>query len=287
MPGAVHAVALTSAVLLAMATIFIRHGLRNGDAATGFWISVVVGTVGLWMGVVLTGGTGPVSAVSAVFFVLAGLIGTMGGRLLRFVAIDRVGPSTAVALINLNPLIAAAIAILLLGERAALATVVGTVAIVLGTVLLSASGHRAGFRPRDLALPLLSAVCFGLVAILRKLGLAGAGALTGSAINVTTALVAYGAFLLASGRRDVLAWRSEGVLFFVAAGVAENAAVLLYIVALGMGTVSVVAPLYGASPIFVLIFSFFFLRGVEVLTRRVVGGTVLIVLGVYLVTAWR
>ena len=55
--------------------------------------------------------------------------------------------------------------------------------------------------------------------------------------------------------------------------------------ALGLGTVSVVTPLYGASPIFVLLLSFFFLRGVEALSGRVVAGTLLIVLGVYLITA--
>jgi drug/metabolite transporter (DMT)-like permease len=39
------------------------------------------------------------------------------------------------------------------------------------------------------------------------------------------------------------------------------------------------------SPIFVLLLSFLFLRGIERLTARVVVGTVLIVLGVYLITA--
>ena len=59
----------------------------------------------------------------------------------------------------------------------------------------------------------------------------------------------------------------------------------LNVVALSLGTVSVVAPLYGTAPIFVLFLSFFFLRGVEALSGRVVLGTLLIVLGVYLITA--
>jgi len=71
----------------------------------------------------------------------------------------------------------------------------------------------------------------------------------------------------------------------VAAGAAENGAVFMNVVALSLGTVSVVAPLYGTAPIFVLFLSFFFLRGVETLSRRLVLGTLLIVLGVYLITA--
>jgi uncharacterized membrane protein len=234
---------------------------------------------------VVTGGPGPVSTTALGYFVLAGLLGTVAGRLFRFFAIERVGASVATALINLNPMIATILAIVLLGERVTVPIVVGTLVIVLGTVLLSLSGQHVGFRPRLLWLPILSAACFGMVSILRKLGLGGAGPLIGTALNVTTAAVAFAAFMLATGQRDALISRGRPLAYFVAAGLMENAAVFLNIVALGMGTVSVVTPLYGSSPIFVLLLSFFFLRGVEILTARVVAGTVLIVLGIYLISA--
>jgi len=226
-----------------------------------------------------------VSAKALGYFVLAGLVGTVAGRLFRFVAIERVGASVAAAVINLNPMIATILAILLLGERVTMPIVVGTLVIMLGTVLLSLSGGRVGFAPRLLWLPILSATCFGMVSILRKLGLGGAGPIIGTALNVTTAAVAFGGFMLATGQRDALFVRGRPLAYFAAAGLMENVAVFLNIVALGMGTVSVVTPLYGSSPIFVLLFSFLFLRGVEVLTARVVAGTLLIVLGIYLISA--
>jgi len=49
--------------------------------------------------------------------------------------------------------------------------------------------------------------------------------------------------------------------------------------------VSVVSPHYASAPIFVLFLSFFFLRGIEALSGRVIAGTLLIVGGVYLITA--
>jgi uncharacterized membrane protein len=52
-----------------------------------------------------------------------------------------------------------------------------------------------------------------------------------------------------------------------------------------MGAVSVVAPLQNVTPIFVLFLSIIFLRGIEVLNARVVAGTLLIVLGAWLITA--
>jgi len=284
MPQTMHILALAGALCSAAATIFIRQGLRGSEPYAGFWINLVVGTIGLWAAVIFTG-LGHVSIRGALFFVLAGLIGTVGGRLLRFFAIEKVGASIAAALINLNPFVASALAIALLGEHITLPIVVGTVVIVAGTTLLSIGGKRLGFRSGQLALPLLSAVCFGVVAVLRKLGLSGTGAVVGSAINVTTALVAFTAFLLASGRPEVMVCRGRSLAHFTAAGLLENAGVFMNVVALSLGTVSVVTPLYGTAPIFVLFLAPFFLRDVETLSGRVILGTLLIVLGVYLITA--
>jgi uncharacterized membrane protein len=61
--------------------------------------------------------------------------------------------------------------------------------------------------------------------------------------------------------------------------------VFMTVLALSVGTVSVVAPLASVAPIFVLVLSFFFLRGIEILTARIVMGTLMIVAGVWLLTA--
>jgi len=285
MPQTLHLLALGGAFFSALATIYIRQGLRASDPYAGFFVNVVVGTVSLWIAVIATGGLGHVSPRGALFFICAGLIGTVGGRLLRFVAIEKVGASIAAALINLNPFVSSALAIALLGESITVPIVIGTVVIVVGTTLLSLGGKRLGFRLGQLALPLLSAVCFGGVAVLRKLGLSDTSAVVGSAINVTTALVAYTAFLLASGRPEIMVCRGRSLAYFAVAGLAENVGVFMNVVALSMGRVSVVTPLYGTAPIFVLVLAPFFLRDVERLTTRVVMGTLLIVFGVYLITA--
>ncbi len=285
MPQTLHLLALGGAFFSALATIYIRQGLRASDPYAGFFVNVVVGTVSLWIAVIATGGLGHVSPRGALFFMCAGLIGTVGGRLLRFVAIEKVGASIAAALINLNPFVSSALAIALLGESITVPIVIGTVVIVVGTTLLSLGGKRLGFLLGQLALPLLSAVCFGVVAVLRKLGLSDTSAVVGSAINVTTALVAYTAFLLASGRPEIMVCRGRSLAYFAVAGLAENVGVFMNVVALSMGRVSVVTPLYGTAPIFVLVLAPFFLRDVERLTTRVVMGTLLIVFGVYLITA--
>jgi uncharacterized membrane protein len=286
MPLPTYAIlALVSAVCSASATVLIRHGLRDSDAYTGFWINVVVGVIGLWSAVFLIVPDATFDLRAIPFFVLSGLLGTVVGRLARFVAIDKVGAPVAASINNLNPFISTGLAILLLGEQITLPILVGTAVIVFGTVLLSLSGKVVGFKLRHLVYPFLAATCFGVVAIIRKLGLSQTGPLVGAAINTTTAMIAFTAFLLVSGQRQAMRYRGPGLWFFIAAGAAENAGVCLSIVALSLGDVSIVAPLSGTAPLFVLLLTVAFLQGVERLTWRIVVGSTLIVLGVVLLTA--
>ena len=100
--------------------------------------------------------------------------------------------------------------------------------------------------------------------------------------NVTAALIAFSAFLLVSGNRHAVVCNGRSLWYFIAAGAAENTGVFLTLIALNLGTVSIVAPLSGAAPLFVLLMSFVFLKDVETLSGRVILGIVLLVLGVYL-----
>ena len=287
MSGTVAALAFTSALLSAVATVLIRAGLQRYGPFTALWINMLVGTLGLWLAVALTGGPGHPSFRSLAFFMLAGLIGTFIGRLLRFMSIETAGPSISAALVNLNPLVSTGLAVLLLGEHVTLPLLAGTLVTIAGTTLLSLGGRAVGVRPVLLLLPLGSACCFGTVAVLRKMALDGAGVVIGAAANVTMAFVAFTLFLLASRQHDAMRCRGRSLVYFVGAGLAENLGVFLVLVALGFRAVSVVAPLTIISPIFVLLLSFTFLRGLEILNARLVLGTVLIVLGVYLITAFK
>jgi len=281
------ALALASALCSALATVLISRGLLRYGPYTGAWVNVAVGTVCVWIAVILGGGVGHPNAAGIAYFALAGVIGTFGGRLLRFLSIETVGASMSAALINLSPLVASILAIIVLGEEVTAPIVIGTLVIVAGTTLLSAGGRSTGIRLVALLLPLMSAMCFGVVAILRKIGLSGMTPVFGFAVNVTAALVAYTAFLVASGQCALMFCRGRSLVYFMMAGVAENVGVFLLLEGLSIGTVSVVAPLASVSPIFVLALSFLFLRGIDILNRRIVLGTLLIVSGVYLITALR
>ena len=76
----------------------------------------------------------------------------------------------------------------------------------------------------------------------------------------------------------------RSLLYFIGGGIAENAGVFLVLVALGFGDVSVVSPLTGTAPLFVLFLAYLFPSGAGKLNGRIVLGAVLIVLGVMLLS---
>jgi uncharacterized membrane protein len=180
--------------------------------------------------------------------------------------------------------VATGLAIVLLGEHVTLPILGGTLVIVVGTILLSLSGRYVGFRPRHLVYPFIAASCFGTVAIVRKLGLSTAGPLFDAAINVTAALLASTSFVAASGNLGSLRCDRRSLLWFVAGGIAENTGVFLVLLALGGGDVSVVIPLAGTAPLFVLLIAYLFPSESNRLNWRVILGAMLIVLGVVLLT---
>ncbi len=252
-----HVMALSSALCTASATILIQRGLRGSSFYAGAWINVVVGAIAAWSAAAWLVPVEEFTWRAVPYFALSGLIGTTGGRLFRILAIEKVGAPVASAVNNMTPLVASGLAILLLGEHVTLPIIAGTLVIVAGTILLSLSGRLVGFRVRDLAYPFIAASCFGTVQILRKLGLASAGPLLGATINVTAALIG---------------------------GIAENGGVFLLLLALGFGDVSVVIPLAGSAPLFVLGLAYLIPSERGKLGWRIVAGVALIVLGVGLLS---
>jgi uncharacterized membrane protein len=276
---------LGSALFSAIGTMLIQRGLRRSNFYAGFWLNVAVGVVGLWCAVLLFVPPSEWDWSGLPYFIVSGVVGTACGRLFRVAAIEKVGAPVAAAISNLAPLIATALAIVLLHERVTLAILTGTLVIVGGTVLLSLSGKQIGFPRKYLIYPFLAATCFGLVQIVRKMGLSGAGPVFDAALNTTAALVASSAFMVASGNWRALKVDRGSFGFLVSGGAFENLGVLLVIVALGYGEVSVVSPLSATAPLFVLALALIFPSDAPKIGWRVASGIVLIVLGVFLLTS--
>ena len=76
----------------------------------------------------------------------------------------------------------------------------------------------------------------------------------------------------------------KGWLFVALAGCASTWGVTFWFLALGKAPAILVAPLAGTSPLFALVMTLIFLRGVERVTMRTFIGTLMVIIGVALIT---
>jgi len=144
-------------------------------------------------------------------------------------------------------------------------------------------GSQGKFRKLDLYIPILAALCFGLADPIRKLGLDLMDSpILGAAIGSTTALVCL-TFLMAYKGKVSLPIKEKGAIYFVISGLIYSLALVALFFALRFGRVVFVTPLTGTSPLFVLLFSHIFFKGIEKVTPFLVIGGILIVTGSALV----
>ncbi|WP_299262861.1 EamA family transporter [Halorientalis sp.] len=293
-PPVVYALALLPAVLWGLGPIFDKRGMAAGGSATQAAIVVVVIDTGLyWLALLATSWPNPLSGLTldlVVVFTVAGLFGTAIGRILVFAGVERVGASINSAGISTRPLFATLLALGFLGEPLGPLTGVGVVVLVCGLIVLTYSkgGDVSGWRPRDVLLPVSAAAVFGTGNVLRRFGFGDttATALQAVTINETAALVALAAYVVATRKTDVLSAPRASYTQFAGSGLVTAVALLSFFTALSMeaGRVAIVDSLAATAPLFTTIFAAALLRDVERVTRSVVLGALLVVVGAVLVT---
>jgi uncharacterized membrane protein len=272
--------ALSSALCSAVATIFIQRGLHRSNFYAGFWINIAVGVIGLWSLVLLLVPFADYNWRAVPYFVSRGG-GHAGGRLFRVVAIHKVGASVASAVNNWRLSSRAGWPFSSSGagdppHRGETLVICSGPSCSLGVESRGSGCGISAIAPRRLMLR-----HGGRGA---QTGLGHAGPLFDSAVNITAALIASTTFVVATGKHGSLWCDRRSLRYFIAGGIAENAGVFLVLASLGFGDVSIVTPLAGTSPLFVLLLAYFFPSHAEKLTWRVVVGAVLIVLGVVMLS---
>lgn len=292
MPLGAAWISLLAALVWSSSMVVAKRGLADGGTVLQLAVVVAaVDAVSYWLVLVALRGTDALAALPAAAvgaFVLAGLVGTGVGRIASFAGIHRVGASINSAGISSRPLFATLLALVLLGEDVGAQVATGVVLLVAGVAVLSVSkgGDIGGWRPRDLLLPLGAAAAFALADVVRRFGFTTtpATALQGVTLNETAGAVVLAAYLLARRRGDLrVSRRVAGV--FAASGLLNAVSLLLFFVALDVGPVAVASSLIATTPLFTTLLAYLFLGDLERVTRGVVAGGALVVVGAGLITA--
>jgi drug/metabolite transporter, DME family len=292
--GEVVALAVLPAILWGLAPIFDKRGMAAGG--TPVQASLVVVTVELlvyWTAIAVLYGASAFAGLSLeilAVFVFAGVIGTALGRIAIFVGVDRVGASLNSTILSTRPLFATLIALAFLGEPLGPVTGLGIVILVGGvsTLTLSKGGDLGGWRPLDLLWPLLAAATFAVANVARRYGMleGNVSALEAVTINETAGLIALLAYALATRGAAVRSRPRETYRHFAVSGLLTTVAMLSLMTALGLegGRIAIVDPLVATAPLFTLLFAAVLLRDLERVTKGVVAGAALVVVGAVLST---
>src|SRR5262245_41506871 len=282
-------IALGAALSYAVSGIAARRGMRYSTPITVTLVSVAVHAATLWAAVLLTGGVSSVSWWMLFLFYLTGSLQPII-RLFTYAGFFYVGASRGTTLRNGHRLFRTDLAVPFIAEQLSFPVVVGTFLIVARITLISWQPEiqRASFRWWHLGYPLGAAFLAGISHPLRRyaLGLANEPLYLAAIIGIV-ALPWLASYTVLPTKGEQPVWNQQSMGWFLMAGVFETLGILLVIVALSVGQVVIVLPIVATSPLWILVGTRLFLRGIESLTLLTVLGAVCVVSGTIAISGVR
>ena len=272
-------IALLAALFFALANILSRKGLQDCDPVSAAAISVLFQTIILGVAAVFFVPINLFFSGVVLVFIFTGFLSAFLGAQLEFLALDKIGASITSSITSVSPLFTSILAVVILAERPTMFTAIGTISIVTGVVVLSLKmENTGGWKKNGLIIALFAALAHGISAIPRKIALDIVNApILGGLVESTAAIFFFAAYMFFFGKK--LNFNRTSLGFFSLRGMCNAIALSLLFLALSIGAVTTVSPLNETSPLFTIFFSVIFLRKIEKVTARTVGGAALIVLG--------
>jgi drug/metabolite transporter (DMT)-like permease len=280
---------LASATLFAISIQILHQGLRHTDSESGSLVQIGTTTICYWLFAPWLVESWYWLTPAALLFVIVGLFKPAVSANASLLGVHYLGPTPTSTLAATSPLFAAAFAVLFLDERLTVPIVVGTMAIMAGSIALAqrGSGARRGNWPLwALGLPLLAAFVRATGDGLTKFAMLDLpsphfAGLVSFSVSLIVASIVFGArrrSLPKLGRRHGTGW-------FALAGTINAVSVYCLNLALQLGDLIVVIPIVSASPFITLLLSVFLIRresitaGSLMAVFLVVPGVVMIALG--------
>jgi drug/metabolite transporter (DMT)-like permease len=289
----VIALALLTAAGWGASDPLAKTGMERGGTPLQVSLTVVFVSVVVYCAVLLARGVALFSHPYWVLglFLATGLTATAIARLLSYTGVQRVGASISSATVNTRPVWAMLLAVVFLGEAVTAQGTIGIGFVVGGLVTLAFSkgGDISGWQIRDLLFPLAAALTFAAGNVARRYAFTATdiSAIEGVAINEAAGLFGLLVYLLFRHGRDFgefMRAPREAYAYFVGCGLLSALSLFTLFEALDRGQVVLVDPLSSPTSLFAILFTFIFLREVERVTKRLLLGAVLVIIGVVLIT---
>lgn len=280
--------AFTMTLITASSNVILKKGFKEVTPFFAVYISVVISTIFLWIATCLFVPKHFFSNYKGILiFIIIGSFAPTLVRTLTYLGIHKLGAGRAAPLRALTPFFATIIAIFFLKESPKSIIFVGIFLIILGIILVSKKEKRdfTPWRPVQFLYPLSAAFLAGIAASLRKYGLnLMPQPIFASAVAATSSLIILTFYVLRKyDLRNFFAvkYKQEFKLIIVASFL-TSIGEIVDLSALLFGKVSLVVPIFAATPLTVALLSQIFLKEHEIVTRRLVLAAILIIGGIYI-----
>jgi len=271
----------------AIDSVLVRFGLRQSNIFAAMLMSYAVSITCVWSYLIATTSLEFLSSPVMLYYVISGCMQPIFARALFYQGITRIGVARAGPLRGIEPLFAAAIALLVFNEQPGLQVYIGTLLIVTSLWLISGKQEQNNpWRYIDALLPISAALISAISQTLRKQALQIIpDPFIAVAMVTSVSLFLLLGFVYASGRAQQLRMNRSSFKFFLGAALVATTAQILNFIALGRGQMSVIIPLLNTTPLFTVFFSALFLRKIETVNLRIILGAALMVAGVVCITS--
>ncbi len=273
--------------------VFIRIGTRRVSPPTATFMTVLSGAILITALAVLLKPQDikELQPINFTWFAVMAALAYPAARVLMNTAISWVGASRAAPWASLQPLFALALGMAFLGERPNLLVGLGTPLIVFGLILVVLAGStgrqalsEGTLRNLGFILAAGGAMCFASRDVISRHVV---GNITDPLVTASMALLLGCVMLLVLAGKDLAANLRSGNIRYLAicglAGICQGIAVASLFQALSRAPVTVVSPINASSPLVTLLLVHLFLQRLELVTPRLIIGTVLSVAGVIIV----
>ena len=284
--------ALLAAMSFALNLVSVRRGIiLGGKSSTATAVSVFTGALLYLLILPITGDhklLGSVSWSALGGLALAGIINFCLSRYLFFSCVKLIGANRSTTLTQTNIIFAAFFGVVFFAEKITLTLVLGSLGIMLGATLVNLVKEEGAykFQSSGALLAVIASFCGATSSLLVKSAMKEVDSpYLATAISYGAAAMVWVIILAVNKqqRMDALTLNRQSLVMFMLTGVLAMTGHLFRYSALARSPVSVIQPLMGTVVLFTLFLSYLINRKIDVFNWRILTGTVMVIISIFLI----
>lgn len=282
--------ALLSALSFGLSQILVRKNLEKSNFVYISLTVTIMGNAILWPFTLILTDLSAINFDGLLLFLLAGLLAPGIARLFYFKGMETAGISANASIFSTYPIYTSIVAVWFLGETLTTGNWIGLILVIAGVIFVGRAIHNDGTHSKQttkkgLIVPILGSLAIAFSQNIRKESLNIYNQpLLGVAVGYLTSLIVYLSVIAFTKKTKIPRFSRKDISLFWKPGVGIAVGWSLSFLALSQEMVSIVAPILQTELLFIILFTYIFLKKIEKISFQLAASALLIITGVILVS---